>query len=224
MICRIQDMHRQKTRRCQWWVLRAPISNGLKVKVTIKATEIESITAGTGILSSTTEEGGINKSRIYKVNGVKINKYRKERLAVTVCCTGILGHSPISPDHLTIRFREVLFYEDKYSNHGTRPLSANDCTICFKAQFRVNNCPEVFVRLLTFRRLTLNGCDFMCVACPVKSMIMSLVLDTFDWRQGSSNPFTNSSTAGPRLVSLPWSRLAITESSAYYFHTCSDTY
>ena len=49
----------------------------------------------------------------------------------------------------------------------------------------------------------------------LKSMSMSFVLTTFSWRWDASHHSTKSMTTGPWPISLSWSRLTITESSAY---------
>lgn len=50
----------------------------------------------------------------------------------------------------------------------------------------------------------------------LKSIAMSLVLVMLMCRWESSHHFTKLSTTGPWLCALPWSRLTITESSAYF--------
>ncbi len=53
-------------------------------------------------------------------------------------------------------------------------------------------------------------------ACFLKSVIISFVLDMFNWRYDSLHHFTKPSMIGPWLVSLFCSRLTITELSAYF--------
>ena len=43
------------------------------------------------------------------------------------------------------------------------PFFTHSFTVNFKCEFRVNNCPQIFIRLHTLNSLTFDRCVFLCL-------------------------------------------------------------
>lgn len=61
--------------------------------------------------------------------------------------------------------------DDRASSNMIASYFAHSFTVCFKVQFRVSDCYEIFLRTNTFHYLTLRQCDLLCMRTSVLDMV-----------------------------------------------------